>query len=153
MNYILLDIDGVLLKLSPWKSLIPLEDNFYAFESIPVQNLNKILNLNCQIILISSHRKRFSNIEWKSIFEKRGIISEIQILETNETLKFNQILDWVGSNSDKNYVIIDDDKRLSDLPKEIKERFVLVDSYLGLTSDNVEKAINILNIKIQTDLF
>ena len=50
--------------------------------------------------------------------------------------------DWKEIGVDFNYVILDDD---SDMLLEQAEHFVKTDTYLGLSEDDVERAIKILN--------
>lgn len=141
---ILLDIDGVMIKLKSWQKLELLEDNFPDFENKAVESLNKILNAtNASIILTTSHRFNFSINEWKEIFKNRGIETNIQILDKELKNRKEEILYWLETN-DENYIIIDDDKILNSLSDTTKERLLLTSSLIGLTNDISEKAIKIL---------
>ncbi|MNE99925.1 hypothetical protein D3C80_1986720 [compost metagenome] len=44
----------------------------------------------------------------------------------------------------KDFVIIDDDKSLNILPKEIKDRLVLTSGSVGLTNELADQAISVL---------
>jgi len=44
----------------------------------------------------------------------------------------------------ENYLIIDDDKSLNDLPNSIKQKLVLTSSLIGLTQENADRALEIL---------
>ena len=44
----------------------------------------------------------------------------------------------------ENYLIIDDDKSLNDLPNSVKQKLVLTSSLIGLTQENADRALEIL---------
>ena len=72
--YILLDIDGVMVPAKSWKAPELLKDGFPAFTDAAVRSLNKILErTRATIVLTTSHRDRFSELEWSGIFLNRGI--------------------------------------------------------------------------------
>ena len=130
---ILLDIDGVMAPVKSWVLPNILEDGFIEFSKEAVDVLNNIITKDCSILLTSSHKNNYSNDEWKSIFKKRGIDIEIEILETDKNLsRIEEILSWKNENNEE-FLIIDDDKSLNDLPKFYKERLILTSSMLGLS--------------------
>ena len=58
----------------------------------------------------------------------------------------DEILNYLNAHPEiENYVILDDDKSLNDLPESIKQKLVLTSSLIGLTQENIERAIEILN--------
>lgn len=148
---VLLDIDGVMVTTPSWKQVEVLEDHFSAFNKRAASCLQKILSeTNASLVLTTSHKSRFNTSEWKSIFKKRGInISKLECLEKN-TSNFNrkdEILNWLqkAPQQSSNFVILDDDKSLNDLPSSIKERCIITSSLIGLTEEAAQQAIDILN--------
>lgn len=149
---ILLDIDGVMVTTPSWKPVKYLDDNFAAFDAAAVKFLNKIIQkTNASIILTTSHKSTFNNIEWKAIFEKRGIkTNSIECLEKNyENLnRKEEILRWFKNRTDNdNYVIIDDDKSLNGLSTDIKKNFIMTDKHIGINEEVATDAIEILNFQ------
>jgi hypothetical protein len=47
------------------------------------------------------------------------------------------------------FVIIDDDKSLNDLPRDIKRRLVLTSSMIGLNEESTIKAIQVANMDLE----
>lgn len=150
--FILLDIDGVMVPAASWKAPNLLEAGFAAFKQSAVMSLNKIIaETNATIILMSSHRDRYSNAEWQEIFSNRGIAAKIQKCD----IRFNTgvsrrdlISQWFNTNEAvKNFVIIDDDKSLNDLSSDLKQNLVLTDSLVGLTEALAEIVIERLKAK------
>lgn len=145
---IMLDIDGVMVQASPWKRVELLNDGFYEFIPRAVDGLRKIISeTGASIVLTTSHKSTYSLLEWKTIFKKRGIETEILKLEDNVDFlsRKEEVIRWLSKNPDCNdFVIIDDDKSLHDLPKEIKEKVVFTQPYIGLKEEDVDNAIDIL---------
>lgn len=146
---ILLDIDGVMVPASGWKQPAILGDGFSQFSMKAVSNLNHILNeTGASIVLTTSHKSRFSLNEWENIFKIRGINANIKKLadNTGELDRKEEILNWLENVwSHESFVIIDDDKKLNGLPKEIKERLILTKSLVGLNEEDADAAI--INLK------
>jgi len=151
---ILLDIDGVLVPAKPWISPPTLDDGFYGFNNRSVNALNQIIERsNASIFLTTSHKNKFSISKWLSIFENRGIkINSISRLTTDSSLltRREEILYWVRNSVNiDDFVIIDDDKSLNDLPKVLKDRLILTKPMIGLTKEHIEQALAILNSPVQ----
>lgn len=145
-KYILLDFDGVMVKNQPWKKIDLLDDGFYKFDDVAIENLKRIIKETlCDIVIISSHKVRFTDSEWNEIFKRRGITTSIKTID-NKTNKKEEIINWVNKNKSSLYIIIDDDKTLNDLTSNIKDRFVLIDSGVGLTKEKTDIIIEKLNI-------
>ena len=131
-----------------WKAPELREDGFPNFSSKAVYGLNKILsNTNASLLLTTSHKSKYSLKTWKQIFADRGINAIIATLENSG--KFNsrkeEVLDWLQKHqNEKNFVIIDDDKSLYDLPLEYKRSIVLTSPLVGLNDDTANKAIEVL---------
>ena len=139
--YIFLDIDGVMVPAKGWKQPELLEDGFPAFSAKAVSALKSVLVDDTIIMLTSSHKSLFTVMEWKSIFERRGIAdATIQTLPSNVTgfSRKNEILSWFAGNpAPDNFLIIDDDTSLNDLPDWLKQKLVLTSPYIGLTEERL----------------
>lgn len=150
---ILLDIDGVLVTNQNWKPVEELNDGFMAFSNKAARSLNKIiLETSADIILTSSHRRKYSNSKWNNIFEVRGIhVNSIRTLEDvihplQQYKRLDEIVLWVNKYGfGSRFVIIDDDSILDNLPYRIKERWIKTRPLVGLDEENASEAISILN--------
>jgi HAD domain in Swiss Army Knife RNA repair proteins len=145
---ILLDIDGVMVPASSWKSPELLNDGFPNFSTKAVDSLNKILSTTeASILLITSHKSNYSVASWRRIFAKRGIIAKISKLRNNNRLRTrkDEVLKWIQTHqSNNNFIIIDDDKSLNDLPVEFKRKLILTSPLIGLNESLADQAINAL---------
>jgi len=150
---ILLDIDGVMVPANLWKRLEFLSDGFPMFSDKAVRALKKIISeTDATILLTSSHKSKYNTHRWREIFQSRGINTiNINQLPDNysELNRKDEILRWYQSQQDQgeNFVIIDDDKLLNDLPPDIKSNLVLTSPSVGLTDELANDAIDILNKK------
>jgi hypothetical protein len=139
---IFLDIDGVMVPAKSWQRPDILEDGFVDFSSKAVRVLQDILAQNAitTIILTTSHKSRFSLSQWKIIFERRGLnVNKLESLNDNTDFQSRkvEILNWFDSNDvQEDFIIIDDDKSLNDLPKFYKDRLVLTSSLIGLNESH-----------------
>ena len=144
---ILLDIDGVMVPASSWRPSEILSDGFANFSNRAIVGLQRIINnTGATILLTTSHKSNYSNLEWEQIFKTRGIISKIDKLEHNgdNLNRKEEILRWYKTKSSENFVIIDDDKSLNGLPEYIKNRVVLTSGTVGLNIELAQLAIAIL---------
>ena len=139
---IFLDIDGVMVPAKSWQQPEILEDGFVAFSSKAVQVLKEVLsqNTNATIMLTTSHKSRFSHSEWKDIFQRRGLnVNQLKSLVENTELlsRKEELLNWFNTNEiHEDFIIIDDDKSLNDLPKFFKDRLILTSSLIGLNASH-----------------
>ena len=139
---IFLDIDGVMAPAKSWQRPDILEDGFVDFSSKAVTVLQDILtqNPNSTIILTTSHKSRFSLSQWKIIFERRGLnVNKLESLNdyTDFQSRKVEILNWFDSNDiHEDFIIIDDDKSLNDLPTFYKDRLILTSSLVGLNESH-----------------
>jgi ATP-dependent helicase/DNAse subunit B len=139
---IFLDIDGVMVPAKSWQQPEILEDGFVAFSSKAVQVLKEVLsqNTNATIMLTTSHKSRFSHSEWKDIFQRRGLnVNQLKSLVENTELlsRKEELLNWFNTNEiQEDFIIIDDDKSLNDLPKFFKDRLILTSSLIGLNASH-----------------
>jgi hypothetical protein len=139
---IFLDIDGVMVPAKGWKSPELLNDGFPAFSSKATSTLQSLISDDVTIMLTTSHKANFSIDEWKSIFKNRGInIEKIKSLpeNCNSLSRKDEIVNWFSINNvDKDFVIIDDDKSLNELPTFLKDKLVQTSPYIGLTEEHLE---------------
>jgi hypothetical protein len=150
-----LDIDGVMVHANPHMPVEQATDGFYVFSSAAVETFNTIfIAKEDQVILSTSHRFRYSVVEWKKIFLDRDIrIDSLQLLYNAEQhlihhyTRKDEILGHIGRQCMRaeEIIIIDDDKSLNDLPRELKSRLVSTSSYIGLTEKNLPALKTILN--------
>jgi ATP-dependent helicase/DNAse subunit B len=139
---IFLDIDGVMVPAKSWQRPEILEDGFVAFSSKAVQVLKELLsqNTNATIMLTTSHKSRFTHSEWKEIFQRRGLnVNQLKSLVENTELlsRKEELLNWFNTNEiHEDFIIIDDDKSLNDLPKFFKDRLILTSSLIGLNTSH-----------------
>jgi hypothetical protein len=143
---ILLDIDGVMLPAASWRTTENLSDGFPGFTKHAVKNLKKLLSeTHASIVLISTHKTRFSNSEWRNIFRNRGIEATIDVLENeNDSNRKDEIVNWYNTHSNEDFIIIDDDKSLNDLPERIKHNLVQTKSLVGFNEESYNVAKNII---------
>jgi hypothetical protein len=139
----LLDIDGVMVHANPGKCVELESDGFYKFNAIAVQVLKSVVyTTKDEFVLSTSHRFRFTIMQWKKIFRDRGIpIKKISILNIpldNTSNRMLEIVSWFNINhiDTDEIVIIDDDKSLNELPPSLKDRLVLTNSYVGLEDNS-----------------
>jgi hypothetical protein len=139
---IFLDIDGVMVPAKSWKSPEFLNDGFPAFSGRAIIALQCLISKDVTIILTTSHKGKFSIEEWRSIFKNRGInIEKIKALPENQNnlCRKDEIINWFNANNvNEDFVIIDDDNSLNELPDFLKEHLVQTSPYIGLTEEHVE---------------
>lgn len=149
----MLDIDGVMVPANSWKKPEFHEDGFAVFSSRSVRALQKIISeTGASILLTTSHKSKYNLAQWRGIFRSRDIKAKhIGRLSSDSlmTSRKDEILSWYKSrqNPAEEYVIIDDDKLLNELPSNIKSNLVLTSSSVGLTEELAENAILILRNK------
>ena len=155
---VFLDIDGVMAPAKSWQRPDILEDGFVDFSSKAVSVLQDVLaqNANSTIILTTSHKSRFSLNQWKIVFERRGLkVNKIQSLEDSTDFQSRkiEILNWFDSNDiHEDFIIIDDDKSLNDLPTFYKDRLILTSSLVGLNESHRADIQDIVNTQLNLSL-
>lgn len=144
----MLDIDGVMVPGASWKVPELLNDGFPDFSLKAVTSLRRILSeTGASIVLTTSHKSTYSIPEWRAIFDKRGIKTPIKKLNANPHFlnRKDEVLRWIETTkTNENFIIIDDDKSLNDLPHNIKQKLILTSSLIGLNESLAEDAINML---------
>ena len=146
---LLLDIDGVMVQAASWKRVEIHPDGFFQFMPHAVSNLRDIISeTGASIVLTTSHKSTYSLEKWEEVFNNRGIAAKIDKLDDNTDLlsRKDEILNWLSKTGmTEDFVIIDDDKSLHDLPKSIKEKVVFTQPLIGLNKEAASSAIEILN--------
>ncbi|MBL7706059.1 MAG: hypothetical protein JNM21_10995 [Taibaiella sp.] len=139
---LLLDIDGVLETSPAWKTPRLLEDGFYQFNVEAQENLKAIIaQFQPEIILTTTHRVNYTLEQWRQIFQARGMnIAKISKINdagnSTELRKRNQEIEaWFYKNTGIDFLILDDDTSLYELPLVIKERWIRIDPLLGITRE------------------
>ncbi len=140
-----LDIDGVMVPAKGWKAPELLDDGFPAFSSHATNTLKKLISDKVTIMLTTSHKSNFSIEKWKTIFKNRGIIiKELATLPKNisNLSRKEEIMNWFKINPiTEDFIIIDDDQSLNELPEFYKGNLIQTSPYIGLTENHL-KAIN-----------
>lgn len=145
---ILLDIDGVMVPARSWQKLELLSDGFPSFSSVATHALNRIVSAtNAAVMLTTTHKTTYSVAQWRKIFKSRGV--ELKTLHRLPECDFktnrkDEVLNWYNVHNIDNFIIIDDDKSLNDLPLLLKEKLILTSGSVGLTEDLADKAIGVL---------
>lgn len=136
-----LDIDGVMVPAKGWKNPELLNDGFPAFSRRASDALQHLMSENVTIMLTTSHKANFSIEEWKSIFRNRGIhTNKIERLPENidNLNRKDEIVNWFKvNNTEENFIIIDDDTSLNDLPDYLKAHLVQPSPLIGLTEEHL----------------
>lgn len=138
-----LDIDGVMVPAKGWKSPELLKDGFPAFSEKAKRALQRLLSGEVTLILTTSHKSRFSMEEWRTIFHTRGLyIENIKALpeNINNVSRREEILCWFKENEiTQDFIILDDDKSLNDLPGSLKKNLLQTSPDIGLTEQHVRQ--------------
>lgn len=143
---IFLDMDGVMIPAKGWKAPQLLPDGFPDFSTAAAEVMRELVRLyQPTVVLTTSHKSNFTEAEWNSIFKARGIyIDYLTTLPDNKSnlTRKDELLAWFATNNVKdNFIIIDDDKLLNDLPVYLKEHLVQTSSYIGLTQEHLTAII------------
>lgn len=153
-SIIFLDIDGV---LRPTHSYIGKDEYGQLFVNECVDNLRYLIEQTGAKIVISSTWKSSGLIIMKEMWDKRNLPGEVIDLTPNEVdvvdsgnAEFYDLVDrgmeleqWiVNNNFTGSYVILDD---IPDFTKEQMCHYVKTNPSIGLTKDNINKAISILS--------
>ena len=147
--FLFLDIDGVMVPAKGWKAPVLLNDGFPAFSDKATLALKSLMTDNTTIVLTTSHRANYTLKQWIDIFKNRNIdIERLVSLDKNinNLSRKAEIMNWITLKSlERNFIIIDDDKSLNDLPPDLKKYLVLTSATVGLTHGDAERAKAIKN--------
>lgn len=146
---IFLDIDGVMVPAKNWEGHTLLIDGFYQFSDKSVNILRQFIAADTTVILTTSHKSKFTVDEWKNIFRNRGLeINNLKKLNEGSNLyisRKDEVLAWFSNNEPtEDFVIIDDDKSLNDLPPKLKGKLILTSPLIGLTDSHIDEIKYIL---------
>jgi hypothetical protein len=139
---IFLDIDGVMVPAKGWQRPELLSDGFPVFSLNAVNALKKLITKGTTIILTTSHKSRYNLKEWKAIFSKRGL-NNFKLEKLNENIdnlnRKEEVINWFASNKlPTDFIIIDDDTSLNDLPLYLKEKLILTKPLIGLNERDID---------------
>lgn len=147
---VFLDIDGVMVPAKGWKAPEFLNDGFPAFSDKATHALNNLVSNNVTVVLTTSHKANYTIQEWKDIFKNRGIsILKLKSLPENidNLSRKEEIVSWITLNPlSEEFIIIDDDRSLNDLPNFLKKNLIQTSPYIGLTEAHLEN-IGIISSK------
>src|SRR6056297_3057519 len=94
-----------------------------------VDSLNIIIDeTQASIVLTTSHKTRFTLDNWKELLKSRGInVSNVKMTKDQGIgiSRKDEIIDWFNENNREDFVVIDDDKSLYDLPEKIRSKCVI----------------------------
>jgi hypothetical protein len=161
---IFLDIDGV-LNTKWWYTQIdrntPKDKYGYTFDPRSVANLKKIIDETGADIVISSSWKSFGLPELEDMWQERRLPGKLIGITPNSVsdemllnadldhmelfhIRGMEIKEWLDKHGKNvsHYVIIDD---MDNFFPEQKSHFVLTDPEVGITDEDADKAIKILN--------
>ena len=159
-----LDIDGV-LNTKWWYTQMdrntPKDKYCYAFDPNAVSNLKKIIDETGADIVISSSWKSFGISELEDMWQDRGLpgkligitpntVSDEMLLNADLdnmelfSIRGTEIKEWLTKHGKhvSHYAIIDD---MDNMLTEQRLHFVKTDPEIGITVEDAEKAIMILN--------
>ncbi|MGE7776315.1 HAD domain-containing protein [Chitinophaga sp. NPDC101104] len=82
-QYILLDIDGVMVPANSWKPPELEADGFYRFSPVAGDRLRWLLEkTTATLILTTSHRTRYSSLQWTELLRRRiSAVKDVYTLE------------------------------------------------------------------------
>lgn len=145
---LILDLDGVLITTPPWKADEMDYDNYSKFNSTYVQNLNTLLTKYTFEIWLSSSRRKTKTIEeFNQIFKNRNLSQSIEGFVPHypdSKSRKEEIIEFIAQYEIEDYLILDDDKSLNDLPKSIKCNLILTDFFKGFDDEQLKKALQLI---------
>lgn len=153
-----LNIDGVMVPANSWRTPEMLEDGFPEFSINAVRSLDRIISsTSANIVLITSHKYKYTLKEWNNIFKRRNInVNKITRLpeNTNHLSRKDELLHWFNAKHLKDiFLIIDDDKSLNELPEFLQDRLIQTSGSAVLTdylADEALEKIKKSNYKLAT---
>lgn len=150
LKLIFLDVDGVLNNtIDSDRHYYNERGYFYSPNCVKV--FNKVIEATGAKIVVSSTWRLGRTVEeLKELFAWMGVKGEVidKTGRNSSGIRGVEILEWMRERDDihswnfKNYIIIDDD---SDMLLWQKDNFVHTKGTIGITEQDVEKAIRILN--------
>ncbi|MFN5181092.1 MAG: HAD domain-containing protein [Bacteroidota bacterium] len=148
MMLLFLDIDGVMVPAKGWQAPVLLQDGFPAFSKSATKMLQGLITNEVTVLLTTSHKSRYTKEEWRTIFKNRGIeIENLTTLPTAGTYlsRKEEIVNWFKMNVvGTNFLIIDDDSSLQELPLSLKANWVQPSPTVGLNESHTDLINSIL---------
>jgi len=165
MKVLFLDIDGV-LNTKYWYTQMdrntPKDKYGYAFDPNAVANLRRIVEETGSDIVISSSWKCMGLSQMEDMWRDRSLPGRIIGITPNSVsdemllnadidsielfhIRGMEIKEWLAKHGKRvsNYVIIDD---MDNMLPEQQSHFVQTNPEIGITKDDVERSITILNV-------
>ena len=165
MKVLFLDIDGV-LNTKYWYTQMdrntPKDKYGYAFDPNSVANLKRIVEDTGAEIVISSSWKCMGLSQMEDMWRDRNLPGRIIGITPNSVsdemllnadidsielfhIRGMEIKEWLAKHGKRvsNYVIIDD---MDNMLPEQQSHFVQTNPEIGITKDDVERSITILNV-------
>ena len=153
IKILFLDVDGVLNTIDSKGRLICKNGDLYELNinNNRIKLLKKIIDdTNCKIVLTSTWRTKYiacNKLEKKLKYKNIEIFDYTPILG-EKSMRGEEIKSWLYQYKQKmnihliKYAILDDDDMFLD---EQLNFFIKTDPFIGLTNENVENIIKILN--------
>lgn len=139
-----------MIPAKSWQRPAMLEDGFPEFSPQAVAVLQKIVSENTTVILTTSHRSRFTLDEWKRIFSRRGIqvkkLSRLRLYKNRLSRREELLRRFKTDKPTDDFVIIDDDKSLNELPADLKKNLIQTQPFIGLTEHQLEQIQHVLSL-------
>jgi hypothetical protein len=165
MKVLFLDIDGV-LNTKYWYTQVnrntPKDKYGYAFDPNAVANLKRIVEESGADIVISSSWKCMGLSQMEDMWRDRSLPGKIIGITPNSVsdemllnadidsielfhIRGEEIKEWLTTHGKyvSHYVIIDD---MDNMLPEQQSHFVKTNPEVGITGDDVERSITILNV-------
>lgn len=140
-----------------WQQPKFLADGFMAFDKTCAENLATLIdalhakNQSVEIVMTSTHRIHHESNEWQILLNNRGIFPD-SVSIVNKVTSFaeigkriDEVLEWVRGNPNQDFIILDDDKSLRELPPPLKSHWIECQFLTGFNEDCLQQALSILN--------
>ncbi len=112
-------------------------DFWHLTHNVPVNIAEVVARYSAVVVLTTTHRIHYDNQTWQQLLANRGIITH-KVSKLNEVKhhfdignRFDEIMQWIEQqadiNNNRDFIIIDDDKSLNNLPPIIKDKWIQTD--------------------------
>ncbi len=141
---IILDLDGVLITTLPTQPEVLHADGYTDFNKDCVANFNALMSMtDAEVWLISMRRKTKTLAEMQAIFANRGIVAPLvgMVPVYAEGMKRNhETVRFIRQQNLEQYLIIDDNRVLRQLPRVMKNRLVQTNYAQGFNEEALQEA-------------
>lgn len=145
---IILDLDGVLITTLPTQPEVLHADGYTDFNKDCVANFNALMSMtDAEVWLISMRRKTKTLAEMQAIFANRGIVAPLvgMVPVYAEGMKRNhETVRFIREQNLEQYLIIDDNRVLRQLPRVMKNRLVQTNYAQGFNEEALQEARRVL---------